>query len=71
MARAYPVGAPGSAERLLGELNDGSWMTLDTKVISWAAGTHQKENIAESVAGSLNALKMQKVRSLLFSFLCN
>jgi aflatoxin B1 aldehyde reductase len=69
-ARGYPVGAPGSSERLLGELNDGSWMILDTKVISWEAGTHKKERIAESVVGSLDALKAQKVRSLRISFFC-
>ena len=68
-ARGYPVGAPGSSERLLGGLNDGNWMTLDTKVISWEAGTHKKERIAESVAGSLDALKTQKVRFFCFVFL--
>jgi aflatoxin B1 aldehyde reductase len=65
-ARGYPVGAPGSSERLLGEVNDGNWMTLDTKVVSWEAGTHKKERIAESVAGSLEALKTQKVRPFHF-----
>lgn len=60
-ARGYPVGAPGSSERLLGELNDGNWMTLDTKVISWEAGTHKKERIAASVEESLKALKTEKV----------
>jgi aflatoxin B1 aldehyde reductase len=70
-ARGYPVGAPGSSERLLGELNDGSWMTLDTKVISWEAGTHKKERIAESVEGSLHALKTQKVCLFRFHFSAN
>ena len=68
-ARGYPVGAPGSSERLLGELNDGSWMTLDTKVISWEAGTHKRERIAESVDASLKALRVQKARFLGFIFL--
>lgn len=33
-ARGYPVGAPGTSEKLLGTLNQGNWMKLDTKVVS-------------------------------------
>jgi aflatoxin B1 aldehyde reductase len=60
-ARGYPVGAPGSSERLLGQVNEGNWMTLDTKVVSWQPGTHKKENIATSVTGSLEVLNAPKV----------
>ncbi|KAF4633955.1 hypothetical protein G7Y89_g4159 [Cudoniella acicularis] len=60
-ARAYPVGASGSSEKLLGLLNNGDWMTLDTKVVSWAAGTHEKAKIRSSVENSLDALKTPRV----------
>ena len=61
-ARAYPVGAPGTSEALLGKLNAGSWATIDSKVTSWAPGSHSASNIAASVAGSLEALKVPRVR---------
>jgi len=64
-ARGYPVGAPGSSERLLGTANDGNWMTLDTKVVSWTPGSHKKEKIIASIQDSLEALKASKVRSTL------
>src|SRR4051794_6823290 len=48
-ARGYPVGAPGTSEKLLGTLNDGNWMKLDTKVVSWTPGPHLKANIQTSV----------------------
>lgn len=60
-ARAYPVGAPGSSEALLGSLRAGDWATIDTKVISWRPGTHTAEMIAKSIPLSLNALHMERV----------
>ncbi|OOO14002.1 NADP-dependent oxidoreductase domain-containing protein [Aspergillus flavus] len=60
-ARAYPVGSPGAAERLLGELGVPTWANLSTKVNSWAPGTHTAEGIQQSVAQSLEALKTDKV----------
>ena len=60
-ARAYPVGAPGTSEALLGELNVGSWATVDTKVVSWTPGSHSAENITKSIPASLEALKLSKV----------
>ncbi|KAJ4291939.1 hypothetical protein N0V90_009837 [Kalmusia sp. IMI 367209] len=60
-ARAYPVGNPGSAEKLLGDLGVGSWATVSTKVTSWAPGSHSAEKIAESVPLSLNALRVDNV----------
>lgn len=60
-ARAYPVGSPGAAERLLGELGVPTWANLSTKVNSWAPGTHTVEGIQQSVAQSLEALKTDKV----------
>jgi aflatoxin B1 aldehyde reductase len=62
-ARGYPVGAPGTSEKLLGTVNDGNWMKLDTKVVSWTPGSHLKANIKTSVDNSLEALKTTKVRS--------
>ncbi|MCJ1464957.1 hypothetical protein MMC07_003572 [Pseudocyphellaria aurata] len=60
-ARAYPVGAPGTSEALLGTLGVGSWATVDTKVTSWMPGSHTAEGIAGSIAGSLHALNMVSV----------
>ncbi|OAG01349.1 Aldo/keto reductase [Paraphaeosphaeria sporulosa] len=60
-ARAYPVGNPGSAEKLLGELGAGSWATISTKVTSWAPGSHSAAKIAESVPLSLDALGVDSV----------
>ncbi|KAL1594339.1 hypothetical protein SLS60_010099 [Paraconiothyrium brasiliense] len=60
-ARAYPVGNPGSAEKLLGDLGAGSWATISTKVTSWAPGSHSAEKIAESVPLSLDSLGVDHV----------
>ena len=60
-ARAYPVGAPGTSEALLGQLGVGSWATVDTKVVSWRPGTHSAEGIEKSIPASFEALKMDKV----------
>lgn len=60
-ARAYPVGAPGTSEALLGKLGVGSWATIDTKVTSWTPGSHAAEGIARSIPGSLEALNVPKV----------
>lgn len=63
-ARAYPVGAAGTSESLLGALDVGSWATIDTKVTSWAPGSHSKAGIEASVQGSLAALRTPKVHIL-------
>ncbi|GME52351.1 NADP-dependent oxidoreductase domain-containing protein [Neofusicoccum parvum] len=60
-ARAYPVGAPGTAEKLLGELEVASWATVSTKVTSWAPGSHSGASIRRSVEESLAALGVDKV----------
>lgn len=60
-ARAYPVGAGGTAEELLGRLEVGSWATVNSKVKSWIPHAHRKEGIEKSVADSLEALKVEKV----------
>ncbi|GAB1199415.1 hypothetical protein APSETT444_008763 [Aspergillus pseudonomiae] len=60
-ARAYPVGSPGAAERLLGDLGVPTWANLSTKVTSWVPGSHTAERIQKSVAESLEALKTDKV----------
>ena len=61
-ARAYPVNARGTSEKLLGSLQVGSWATVDSKVTSHFAGAHQEEKIAISVRDSLEALHIPKVR---------
>ena len=60
-ARAYPVGASGTSEALLGAIDVGSWATVDSKVTSWIPGAHGEEGIKKSIARSLDALKMSKV----------
>jgi len=60
-ARAYPVGNPGSAEKLLGDLGVGTWATISTKVTSWAPGSHSADQIAASVPLSLDALGVESV----------
>ncbi|KAF5863269.1 hypothetical protein ETB97_010391 [Aspergillus alliaceus] len=60
-ARQYPVGSPGTAEALLGDLRVATWANVSTKVHSWEPGSHRAERIAKSVADSLAALKTDKV----------
>lgn len=60
-ARGYSPGAPGSCEALLGQTDAGEWAIIDTKVKSFEPKSHTKEMIAESVKGSLDALKVAKV----------
>ncbi|KAL9102124.1 MAG: hypothetical protein Q9163_002685 [Psora crenata] len=60
-ARAYPIGAFGTAEQLLGDLKVGEWATIDTKVKSWAPHAHTKENIEKSIGDSLASLKVDSV----------
>ncbi|KAE8152725.1 NADP-dependent oxidoreductase domain-containing protein [Aspergillus avenaceus] len=60
-ARAYPVGSPGTSEKLLGQLQVASWATVSTKVQSWAPGSHQADRIRESIDLSLATLKTDKV----------
>ena len=60
-ARAYPVGSPGTSEALLGALSVHAWASISTKVTSWAPSAHSAQNIANSVASSLQALGVEKV----------
>jgi aflatoxin B1 aldehyde reductase len=60
-ARAYPVGSPGTAEKLLGALGVGKWATISTKVTSWQPGSHSAANIAASVPTSLESLGVNSV----------
>ena len=60
-ARAYPVGASGTCEKLLGDLKVGEWATIDSKVLSFFPQAHTTEIIAKSVNDSLAALQVSKV----------
>ena len=60
-ARAYPVGASGTAEELLGDLKVGEWAVVDSKVKSWIPHAHNKEGIEKSLQDSLAALKVDRV----------
>lgn len=58
-ARAY---GSGTSEELLGQTDAGSWATVDTKVASFAPGSHTASKIKESVDGALKALNGIKPR---------
>lgn len=61
-ARAYPVGASGTSEEILGQVDGlNEWATTDSKVESWRPGAHGRETIAKSVETSLGILKREKV----------
>ncbi|KAE8137815.1 NADP-dependent oxidoreductase domain-containing protein [Aspergillus pseudotamarii] len=60
-ARAYPVGSPGTSEKILGDLHVPSWATVSTKVLSWKPGSHRADRVKESITASLEALKTDKV----------
>ena len=60
-ARGYSPGAPGTSEPILGQTDYKQWAVIDTKVTSGSPNAHTKENIAESIQQSLNALKVDKV----------
>ena len=59
-SRAYPMGAPGTCETLLGQLNTSQRFKVDTKVLS-DPGHHQSARATESVKSSLEALGTNKV----------
>jgi aflatoxin B1 aldehyde reductase len=62
-ARAYPVGAGGTCEKLLGEktLRLSKWANVSTKVSSFMPGSHRAKNIAISIDRSLEALDADSV----------
>ncbi|OGM47160.1 hypothetical protein ABOM_003998 [Aspergillus bombycis] len=60
-ARAYPVGSPGTSEKILGQLRVPSWATVSTKVLSWKPGSHQADRVKESITASLEALQTDQV----------
>lgn len=60
-ARAYPVGAAGTCERLLGQTSLSKWAEVSTKVSSYMPGAHKKDNIARSIKYSLQSLNVDAV----------
>jgi aflatoxin B1 aldehyde reductase len=61
-ARGYPLGASGGSKRLLGTLGVGHMaFIVDTKMVSWAPGSHTAGKVSKSIDVSLEALKMSKV----------
>lgn len=60
-ARGYSPAAPGSSEALLSQTDAAQWATIDTKVTSWVPGSHSASKIEQSIKGSLEALRMEKV----------
>ncbi|KAL0567718.1 hypothetical protein V5O48_014279 [Marasmius crinis-equi] len=70
-ARNYPGGAPGSSERVLGEVFEqldvdgevlkGVPFIVDTKLRYAPPNTHSAEKVEKSVDGSLEALKKGKI----------
>jgi len=58
-ARNYPVGRPGTCEKLLGQGEVGiATANVSTKVMSFAPGSHKTENIHDSISRSLKALNI-------------
>ncbi|EHK50931.1 uncharacterized protein TrAtP1_009309 [Trichoderma atroviride] len=60
-ARGYSPHAPLSCEPRLGAVNVGDKFIIGTKVVSRPEGAHSKDKIADSVDGSLAALKVPQV----------
>ncbi|CAK7231393.1 hypothetical protein SCUCBS95973_007897 [Sporothrix curviconia] len=58
-ARGYPVGAPTTNEPRLGLANKDGRFVIDTKVLSFTPGDHNKEGLAKSIDGSIAALGPQ------------
>ena len=60
-ARAYPVGAAGTCERLLGQRPLSKWAEVSTKVSSFMPGAHNAKSIMRSINYSLESLKVESV----------
>lgn len=60
-ARGYSPHAPGSSEPRLGAAHAGDRFTIDTKVKSFAPGTHSSAEIQKSVEDSLRDLKVSQI----------
>ncbi|KAH8919798.1 Aldo/keto reductase [Atractiella rhizophila] len=60
----YSPGAPTTSESLIGEWNakEKGW-TIDTKSNSFFDAAHKPENLRKSLEGSLERLKVEKVRT--------
>jgi aflatoxin B1 aldehyde reductase len=58
-ARNYPIGRPGTCEKLLGERRVGvATANVSTKVLSFAAGSHKIQSIHANIDRSLRALNI-------------
>ncbi|KAK5079592.1 hypothetical protein LTR70_009273 [Exophiala xenobiotica] len=60
-ARAYPVGAAGTCERLLGQRSLSQWAEVSTKVSSFMPGCHSAKSIMRSINYSLESLNVESV----------
>ncbi|KAM0263730.1 hypothetical protein ACHAQJ_001044 [Trichoderma viride] len=60
-ARGYSPHAPKSCEPRLGAVNVGDRFVIGTKVVSRPDGAHSKDQIAQSINDSLEALKVSQV----------
>lgn len=58
-ARTYSPHAPGSSEQRLGAVVAGDKFLVDSKVDSFAPGSHAKDKIRERVEASVGALKVR------------
>ncbi|KAI1610416.1 NADP-dependent oxidoreductase domain-containing protein [Exophiala viscosa] len=70
-SRRYPPTRPGTSEEVIGatlsSTETASNIVIDTKVLS-APGCHKPENIAKSIADSLNALGVSSVHTIYLHF---
>lgn len=60
-ARAYPIGAAGTYERLLGQRSLSKWAEVSTKVSSFMPGCHSAKSIMRSINYSLEPLNVESV----------
>jgi len=63
-ARVYSTGAPGTSEPRLGAVGAGEKFIIDTKVLSREPGSHKRENIAQEIEISLEALQIAQINIL-------
>ena len=55
-ANGYPPEAPGTSEELLGQADAASKFIIDSKVLSFTAGSHTLDKLTESLSTSLHKL---------------
>lgn len=60
-SRMYSPENPGSSEIRLGAVSAGQRFDIDTKVFSFGAGCHKKDNVLKDIDASLESLNIEQV----------